>query len=209
MIPVFILLRTLFLQKVDFLKNFKPLFIVNLLLLVVLLETIVQHHFFRTDWLIGRFALFLYPLFLLNCILLTELIRESISKKIITAVVLVFALISTIVFFRNLNFLEYGEWSYDSATKSALRVLVTDRNEHNPQLNNVKLGVNWVFEPTLNFYRQIWKLNWLLPVGREGLNSEDNYYYIFNTDMGKLNFKNYRVIFTSDKTNTSLLRMGH
>jgi hypothetical protein len=41
----------------------------------------------------------------------------------------------------------------------------------------IRLGIDWWFAPTINFYRVTQDLIWLEPVTRKGLEGEYDYYY--------------------------------
>lgn len=63
------------------------------------------------------------------------------------------------------NLTHTRDWKYDADTQAIVNDLaVAGRSAQSP----LRLGASWVFEPTLNFYRSIHHLNWLMPVTREG-----------------------------------------
>ncbi len=67
-----IILKNIYSRSYDFFRDSKPLIIINLTLILVAIITILQHLLFQTDFLMGRFALFLFPLFVLNVGFLLE-----------------------------------------------------------------------------------------------------------------------------------------
>lgn len=91
-------------------------------------------------------------------------------------------------------------------TKNVVSVLMADRQKHPTDQRKIKMGINWLFEPTINFYRQTLKIDWLLPVDRNGPTESDDYDYIFKADSGMLKNKNREILFSSEKTNTVLFR---
>ena len=70
----------------------------------------------------------------------------------------------------------------------------------------IKMGTNWLFEPTINFYRQTNNINWLIPADRSGISPEDDYFYIFKDELYQLNPENFKILFEFNKTNTLLLK---
>ncbi|MGZ4054456.1 MAG: glycosyltransferase family 39 protein [Bacteroidia bacterium] len=206
-IPLLIILRNTIRRSEDFYKNFKPLIISNLLLLIILSETILQHYLFKTDYLGGRFSLFLYPLFILNVTFLLDYIIKIRYLNILVSVVVLLAGLSIFNFYNHINLYACGEWTYDMETKNAVKELVADQKNTDTK-HPIKLGVNWLFEPTANFYRQIWHINNLLPIDRQTIKSNCDYYYIFKSDLDtmNLNLKNYKIIFSSERTNSILIK---
>ena len=87
-----------------------------------------------------------------------------------------------------------------------IQKLVTSRGINDSDSGKIKLGVNWLFEPTVNFYRQTMGIDWLLPVDRSGIKKNDDYYYIFKDELNQLNPLDYEVIFEFKRTNTWLLK---
>jgi len=59
-------------------------------------------------------------------------------------------------------------WFYDAHNKEAIEILAQDREQHSP-LRRVRLGNNWLLEPSLNFYRLTHHYTWLDPVTRDRL----------------------------------------
>lgn len=67
------------------------------------------------------------------------------------------------------------EWQYDAGTKRIFSIL--DQRHKDSAPNSVKLGVSWISQASLTFYRAI-KGSWMAPVTREGLYSRDYDYYV-------------------------------
>ena len=84
------------------------------------------------------------------------------------------------------------------------RAYITDaiRDRNTPP--QIKLGINWLFEPTVNFYRTTKSLKWLKEVNRDGFKGDYDYYYIFIPDSNGLNLRN--VINTYQTSNAILAR---
>jgi hypothetical protein len=192
-------------NKGFFVKN-RSLIIVNLILLAISIETIAEHYVFKTDYLMGRFALFLFPLFVLNLGFLSEYFLKFRNRFIIYGLAVSLALLSLTNFYRRADLNSCADWGYDMKTKNAVTALVNDHNSHDPNRKDVKVGINWIFEPTINFYRQTWNIQWLLPVDRDGFTEKDDYRYIFKDDPEYSKNKDYPVIFSSERTNTVLIR---
>ena len=59
-----------------------------------------------------------------------------------------------------------------------LEILETDYKTHAKPGAQISLGISWIFEPTINFYRQTRKLDWLKEVNRDGYTGSYDYYYV-------------------------------
>ncbi len=200
-----ILLNTLKSLK-NFLDQNRSWIIVNMIFLIIGAETILQFDLLKTDYLIGRFALFLLPLFVLNLGYLLDFLSHGKGRCFFISILVVAAILSGLHFYRNRNFTDCSEWGYDSETKNAVLALIADQKKDPIQGHKVKVGINWLFEPTMNFYKSTKKLSWLTPLDRIGLTGGDDYAYIFLADTNTVTRKNYRIVFKSDRIKTQLIR---
>ncbi|MCD6596540.1 MAG: hypothetical protein J7L04_02560, partial [Bacteroidales bacterium] len=193
-------------KDMSFFKANKPLIVLNFMLIIIAIETIIHHYLFHTGFLMGRFALFLFPLFVLNVVYFAQYLYASGYQKIVTvclSIMLLFVLANVLI---NINTKSYRDWYYDMGTKKAVQELVNNYELSLEKPSEIKLGVNWLFEPSMNFYRKTWDLNWLLPIDREGLTEEDDYDYVFKTDSEVKNGISGEVIFSSEKAGTILIK---
>lgn len=205
-IPLCILIRQAIKKQTNFFEKHKSLVAVNLVLVIIFIEIIMQHLLLGTDYLIGRFALFLFPLFILNLFFLLEYSLKFKFRNIVLGFCVLLGLLSAKHFYSNSNLYSCAEWSYDMETKNAINALVEWHNKNEADKTNRKLAVNWLFEPTANFYRSTGKLEWLIPVDRKELVQNSDYYYVFKEDLDKLGLKNYTILFSSGRTNTLLVK---
>jgi hypothetical protein len=191
---LFIYLFINFKKATTIIKGFDKLFIVKTILVLVALSTIVQNIFFQRDYLIERFALFLIPLFLLTLVLILKywINRSVIMAPVYTSAVIVVFLCYNVV--ANLNDRYYIDWKYERDTKQTVHEL-TDYYQANLEgQTDIKLGMNWLFEPTINFYRELYDLNWLVPADREGWKPDDDFHYLFQWDVDMTDVED-RIIF--------------
>ncbi len=194
-----VLINYLIKNKQFFTQN-KGLIAVNFILIIILLETVVQHYLLHNDYFKGRFATFLYPLIILNFGFLMYYLLSCRFKypPIIFCFILVIPTIMN--FYSNANISSYKDWRYDQSTKQMLTELEKHIISNNGKKENIQLGINWLFEPTINFYRTTLDLKWLEPTTREGLKGDDDYIYVFDKDFEIVG----KPIFTSDKVKASL-----
>jgi hypothetical protein len=178
-------------------KEKNSFFILALLLLIILLN-IVQHFLFGSPYIMERFALFITPLYLLLLIHLMNYLIEKNKAFMISGFVLL-ALITggmSYHFSRCANISYAINWDYDADTKHMLADLEKEKAVSGKQ--NISLGVTWLFEPTINFYRETKKIGWLEKVSREDTGGEYDFYYVTKEDFktvppGKNIIKEYSV----------------
>lgn len=173
-------------------------------MLIIPLIIITQHVVLGNDYPIGRFSLFLMPLFIINFGFLADYLMKSHIKNIVLAITSGWAVFTAISFGTNIDINTFSEWNFDSETKKMMLDLQSAYNESGNK-ENVTLGVNWLFEPTTNFYRVTKKMNWLEPVTRDSINNTFDYCYLFKDDLSML--ENYKTIKEYSKTGTLLIQI--
>jgi len=162
------------------------LFLVFFLLLFAVFINISQFHILGTKLLVRRYGLLFVPMFML-CLgfLLDFLIREMNIKIIPLFFLYLIASAFTIHTFHSFSGTTYLDWDYEKETRNAMAILEKDVKLHG-QPGTISLGITWLFEPTVNFYRDTRGLTWLKPVTRDGPAIEAGYYYIVREDMTRI-----------------------
>ncbi|MCS7313916.1 MAG: hypothetical protein RMI94_10755 [Bryobacterales bacterium] len=75
----------------------------------------------------------------------------------------------------------YAQWRYDAGTREMVETI--RRREAAAPRPRVRIGASWVFEPSLNFYRQRYRLEWLENVTRDGPRGDYDYYLLVGEDV--------------------------
>ena len=70
--------------------------------------------------------------------------------------------------------------------------------------NSVGLGIDWMFEPSVNFYIMKNRMRWMKKVDRDGPEREFDYYYITSNYKGLLEKYNLRIVRRYDLSGTYL-----
>lgn len=148
---------------------------VLLWLAIMVLGQIVQHNWLGTQYLQGRTALMYAPFFFVLIIFIFRRLFDY--KEWINYLGLgLVAILLLINLIGNINFTHTLEWHYDQHYKSILKDIEADLGK-NPE-QPVSLGISWIHEPALNFYRIAKELEWLQPLTRYTLQEEHDYYLI-------------------------------
>lgn len=128
-----------------------------------------------------RTALYWPPLFTLASVAAIAILwRARIPGKMIAAAGAAIVALAIGLFAAGFTTDHYAEWRYDAGTKRIVNML---RELHRNQPGaRVQLGVNWLFEPALNFYRHRYHLDWIEPVTRAGPDGDYDYYVLLPKD---------------------------
>ncbi len=189
-------------DHVFFLKN-RPLVVVYFIFICIIALSYAQHLVINNDFYTGRFGLFLYPLLMLNVVFCINYLYETNYRLLAILLSSSVSILLVINFCININLRFYQDWKYDSETKAVIDCM---RKEHAGSTKPIKLGVNWLFEPTTNFYRYTYNLTWLIKTDRKGIQPGDDYYYIFSSDTTAYLTVGKRVLFLPEGLNTLLVK---
>jgi hypothetical protein len=205
LISLFIVVLMIIKKNKSFFEQHSGLIISCFLLILISIIIIVLHVIFRADYPISRFSIFLFPVFMVHIGFLVHYLMSLKYEKVILAVISIIALASMINFWQNTNLHSSIEWAYDMNTKDMIQTLVSHREKNNHNTGNIKLGINRLFEPTINFYRVTMEIDWLLPVDDKGISKNDDYCYIFKDELNQLDSSEYEVIKEYTNINTLLI----
>jgi hypothetical protein len=205
LLSLFIIILMIIKKNKSFFEQYSGLVISCFLVILMSIIIILLHVITGADYPIGRFSIFLFPVFMVHFGFLVHYLMSLKYQKVTLVVISVIALVSMINFWQKTDLHSYGEWKYDMKTKDMIQTLVTQRENKSPDAENIKLGINWIFEPTINFYRVTMGIDWLLPVDRNGISKNDDYYYIFKDDLNQLDSSEYEIIKEYKNINTLLI----
>ena len=127
-----------------------------------------------------RTGLYFVPLTLLCATALTRISQtpRPAFSRIATAVCGLFA----IQFAAQSQVKSFHVWRYDADTEHLFSLI----EQRRPASGPVRLGVSWVLEPALNFYRVTRGATWLEPVQRDGLEGDRQFYVITGSEPGEI-----------------------
>jgi hypothetical protein len=193
--------------KRDFSFTGRLLFILFVISMIILASITAQFMLFNVRFLQNRTATFIAPVMILTLIgLLDELRRLKYLK--IPALILAYAFAAMFITntIRNANAKYYLEWQYDAEVRKMIGDLEKDANPGSE--NPVRLGIFWIFEPSVNFYRNAWELEWLNEVDREGYEKDFDYFYVYAADsvLTKEFFRDKTILKTYPVSQTALIR---
>ncbi len=202
-LTLIIILKAIVQRNITLFNAHISLVLINLILIAIVAITIAQHLILGNDYYIHRFALFFYPIFILNFIFLLNYFFE-LSKTTSVSISYLCASLALFNIYINHNTAFYKDWKIDSDVKSMMQNLVLEHEKYPNK--NIRLGINWLFEPGVNFYRYTWDLKWLNPAHRRGISKYDDYFYILNTDKEYMDLSNKPLVYKNEQTGAVLLK---
>ncbi len=202
-LTIIIILKAIVQRNITLFKAHISLVLINLILLAIVAITIAQHLILGNDYYIHRFALFFYPIFILNFTFLLNYFFQ-LSKTTSVSISYLCASLALFNIYINHNTAFYKDWKIDRDVKSMMQNLVLEHEKYPNK--NIRLGINWLFEPGVNFYRYTWDLKWLSPAHRRGISKYDDYFYILNTDEEYMDLSNKPVVYKNEQTGAVLLK---
>ena len=107
---------------------------------------------------------------------------------------LAFLCLSVVLFAAGFTTSYYAEWRYDRSTKAIIQ-LIRARHQGTPR-QEVRVALSWPLEPSVNFYRRRYRLDWMKPPGRVGSEGDFDYYLLMQRDLGLIGKQNLRPVFS-------------
>ncbi|MCI5057302.1 MAG: hypothetical protein MRY83_14400 [Flavobacteriales bacterium] len=204
LIPLSIILWKWYKSEYAYFKNQIAIVTTTLLLTLIPMIIILNHLILGSDYPVGRFLVFLIPLFWIHICFLVDTSSRSYKVYSLFSLVLI-GLINMTAFVAKSNFSSYYEWKYDAQTKTMIQDLIVHKQVNSANSDTLKVGVDWLFEPTANYYRKINKLDWLSPFERKGISGKDHMIYTFKDSITQWKSMGYELVNEYEISNTVLL----
>ena len=168
-------------------KSLNSFSYISLIFFLILLLNIFQHLFLKGSYFMERFALFIVPLFFFSLLhVVNYLINQSKYLVIVSYIISSLTIACALTILSSINTTHCYTWQYDASSKDMLHDLSKEKTPN----TKIKLGITWLFEPSINFYRETKHLNWLEPVNRDGLVGDYDYFYVDSNDLNSFDTTN-------------------
>ena len=177
----------------------------TLLMVFMTVIIITQHIILKSDYPVSRFSVFLVPLFIIQFGLFIHYFSVTGNKKM-SLIIVSLSVISVISFVNKTSIQSTPEWKYDANTKNMIQTLDSLREQNISEFQNVNLGIDWRFGPTINFYKETKNLGWLKAVDVRENSDADTFLYIFEKEFPTLEANKFEVIKTYTNSGTILLK---
>ncbi len=177
---------------------------ISIILFLILIFNSLQHFLLGSSYFRERFALFLVPLFFITflSIILFLKSKHAFFNAFGSTALISVVIASIIIFSSSVNLTYNITWRYDCDTKNMLNDLSLKKKSD----SKIKLGITWLFEPTINFYRETTHLNWLEPVNRDGLTGDYDYFYVESNDLNSFDTTNKTLLKTYPFSGATLFK---
>ncbi|MDD4872883.1 MAG: glycosyltransferase family 39 protein [Kiritimatiellae bacterium] len=172
------------------------LLLVSLIASVTAAVVLFQHFVFGTPYPIDRTAFHFLLYFGVMCILLAEYFLSSgrtIVRTAAACLLVSLAVGATWHTGKNVNLDHSLVWKYDADIKDMIKDVESDLYQHGG-LRKIKFGINWLFEPSINYYYAVKRPTWLPIVTRDGIKGEYDYYYVRPDDREELLKKSVEIV---------------
>jgi hypothetical protein len=93
-------------------------------------------------------------------------------------------------------------WEYDADTRRIVDRI--SRSVLKKQPDSVRVSSSWQLEPSLNFYRDKYRLAWMRPVARAPVAPGGDYYVLLDQDRGAVNTLGLQVVYEGEISGTIL-----
>lgn len=103
-------------------------------------------------------------------------------------------LLALALFARRANLTRSDLWWFDADNVHMLEDLDRLRVSRPGAFHSVRLSINWLFEPSLNWYRQTEEFAFLSPVSRDGSFEAADYAFVLGQDEAEAVRRGYRVL---------------
>jgi hypothetical protein len=125
----------------------------------------------------GRTALYWLPLSSWVCLLAIQ----SVENRIVRSVGFLAVLICVLQYGLQFNVSYYHVYRGDAGVKGMVALIGESHAKGDG--SEIKVGASWVLADSINFYREMYKANWMEPVTRAGPDCYYDYYILAPSDL--------------------------
>jgi hypothetical protein len=193
------------LRKTDS-RRFAALIVIAAMCSLIALQSLAQHAILNVALLQGRRGIALIPLFLLAALMTGNLLHAP-SRWIGLIALPVGVIVPAILVVNGLlsmNIKYVSDWRDDACSRDIM-LAVRQKIEREKPSVPLHMRVNWVFEPSTNFYRHTMGIeSTLLPLNRKGLDGPADLYYGYTEDQGLIVKNSVRLLLREPLSDTVL-----
>jgi len=173
----------------------------GLLFFIPMFIHIVEHFLFKNEFLTGRMAQYFVPLFILAFLFSADYIIGKFSF-VITGIG---ACLGLLHLYNAANILYTTDWPFDCNNKAALE-FINSTVSKNPS-TQTQIGVDWILEPGMNFYRETKQMTWLDTITRQNvMEKEFGIYFVLASDTEMLQNRGKRILKKFPVNNTYVMQ---
>jgi len=170
-------------------------------LVVTLAVLIAAHGAAGVMYPLGRTGVYFVPLLLLPLVAAVAKLWPGRWTRPVAVLAALALFACTAVFLLRWNTRVYGEWTFDAGTRDIVRRIALGHPKP-----GTRVGGTWLLEPSVNFYRQTWRLDWMKPVERGAPDGDYDFYVLGPEDAGVVEKRGLVVIHRDAVSGATLAR---
>jgi len=192
-------------------KEYSHLSRITLLLLLMIFASILQHYVFNALYPTERTSLIFIPLFgLFIYYLFLEIYSKLVTRKITRIVFNLFILLLLCLpigwhLKNNLNLKYSKDWKQDAYTKDIMKIIIESHNKDIYKSKKISISNTWFFEPSMNYYRDLYSMDYINSANRNGIDSSTDFIYCIMEEKEKLKAEDHYSIIREYKDAESIL----
>lgn len=158
------------------------------------LALLAAHHFAGVRLPYARTGLYFIPLLIVTLTAMAAAVRHHPAlRRALGCPLTALGVLSLVQSAAQFQCNHFGEWRFDRSTKRIVELIRSE--QFRAPRSAVRIGASWVFEPTLNFYRRRYRLEWITPVARGNPDAEFDYYVLLSEDQAVASKRDLRILF--------------
>ncbi len=198
-----------------FYKKYSPLLKITAVLFLMVSASILQHYLFDVLYPLGRTSLIFIPLFaLLVYFFLSDIYNKFFSKQYLKVIYNLSTLLLLCLplgwhFINNINLKYTKDWKYDSCTKDMIQNIIGQHKTSIYEGKTISISNTWLFEPSINYYRFLYSMDYLSPANRNGIDKNTDFIYCTKEEKENLISNTtdcYTILCNYEEAETALLK---
>jgi hypothetical protein len=156
-------------------------FLLCALILITCLWFYLQHALLGSRYPQQRFALFIYPLYILAFITALDfLVSSSSLLSIFRSFMVILSVLVLVHFINSANATYYFDWKYDADTRKMLEENLGEMKKVETESNRqLVLGTYWLTYPSLIYYLMVKEIDWIsLETYHDTFTKKADFYYV-------------------------------
>ncbi len=189
-----------FVRALNGAEKWLPLALFGGCLALSVLTLTLFHKGWSVPYPVGRTGLYLIPLWTVTWALTCQAIPFGRVRWVPTAVLGVLALL----YLAQIDVRFFAPWRFDASTRDMMAKLKKELEVR--KSGPTELGTSWQLKPTVNYYRQRYRLNWLpaSPKEKDLHSNPFDYYLLTGSDRDLLDKLKLRVLLADEVSGTVL-----
>jgi hypothetical protein len=172
---------------------------------------ILQNLFFGSLFPEGRMAIIFFPMIGIFIIETFHEIYLFLSNRKVIGVIfslslLLFLCIPLLFHFsKSANYKYVSEWRYDENTRAVVNEIKKQESINVGNQHKITISNEWIFEPSLNYFREFYSLDYLNPSTRNALTRDADYIYCTFEEKDRLKLNEDFIILKQFDDNQTIL----